>query len=86
MKNDKNKAAIFLNKATEVSQYYYGLASTEPVFFAIKQLIIKPENEEVKLDESEKEKAISEYLDNTYNLTKILNEKESKKKNNKFQI
>lgn len=86
MKNDKNKAAIFLNKATEVSQYYYDLASTEPVFFAIKQLIIKPENEEVKFNESEKEKAISEYLDNTYNLTKILNEKENKKKNNKFQI
>ena len=87
MKNDKTKAGIFLNKATQVSEYFYKLASKEPIFFAIKQLILKPENgEENKPNESEKEKSISEYLDNTYDLTKILNEKESKNKNNKFRI
>ena len=35
--------------------------------------------------EQKNEKEISEYLDNTYNLTKILNEKENKK-NNKFKM
>ena len=84
MKNDKNKAVIFLNKATEISQYYYELANKEPIFFAIKNMIIKPENaKENKISESEKEKEISEYLDNTYDLTKILNQKE---KNGKFKI
>lgn len=87
LKNDKNKAAIFLNKATEVSEYFYELASKEPIFFAIKKLIIKPEKgQEERPNESEKEKEISEYLDNTYNLTKILNEKDIKKNNNKFKI
>ena len=87
MKNDKTKAGIFLNKATQVSQYFYELAIKEPIFFAIKQLIIKPENgKENRVNESEKEKSISEYLDNTYDLTRILNEKESNKKNNKFRI
>ena len=84
MKNDKNKAAVFLNKATEISEYYYELANKEPIFFAIKNLIIKPENgEENRINESEKEKTISEYLDNTYDLTKVLDKKES---NNKFKI
>ena len=84
MKNDKNKATVFLNKATEISEYYYELASKEPIFFSIKKLIIKPEiGKENKAIESGKEKAISEYLDNTYDLTKILNEKES---NNKFKM
>ena len=87
MKNDKNRAVIFLNKATEVSEFFYELSNKEPIFFAIKKLIIKPENgEENRPNESEKEKTISEYLDNTYNLTKILNEKESKKSNNEFKI
>ena len=84
MKNDKSKAIIFLNKATEVSEYFYDLASKEPIFFAIKNSVVKPENgKEEKIDESEEEKTISEYLDNTYNLTKILNEKKNKK-DNKF--
>lgn len=85
MKNDKNKASIFLNKAIETSEYYYELASKEPIFLPIKTLIVKPsesseENKKIP-EETEKEKVISEYLDNTYNLTKILNEKENKKKN-----
>lgn len=87
MKNDKNKASIFLNKAIETSGYYYELASKEPIFLPINTLIVKPnesseENKKIP-EETEKEKVISEYLDNTYNLTKILNEKENNK-NNKF--
>lgn len=86
MKNDKNKAVVFLNKATEVSKYYYDIAREEPIFFAIKQKIIKPNDSENKdIVESEKEKAISDYLDNTYDLTKILNQKESRK-NKKFKM
>lgn len=86
MKNDKNKAVVFLNKATEVSKYYYDIAREEPIFFAIKQKIVKPNDSENKdIVESEKEKAISDYLDNTYDLTKILNQKESRK-NKKFKM
>ncbi|MDO5555609.1 MAG: tetratricopeptide repeat protein [Clostridia bacterium] len=81
MKNNKNKAAVFLNKATNTSRYYYDLACKEPIFFSIKQLISKPQDNLIKeLKESKKEKNISEYLDNTYNLTKILNEKENNHK------
>lgn len=88
MKNDKNKAVIFLNKAIEVSAYYYDLAIKEPIFFSIKQLIIKPQEDtqKEKPKESKKEQAISEYLDNTYSLTKVLNEKENKLNKNGFKI
>ncbi len=83
MKNNKNKATIFLNKAIENATCYYEIAKDEPMFFPIKQLIAKPKEEVNGIEESEKEKEISNYLDNTYNLTRILNEKENKK--NKFK-
>ncbi len=79
MKNDKSRAIMFLNKATEVSSEFYEKACEEPIFFSIKDQILKPENDN-KYTESDKEKSISEYLDNTYVLTKILDEK--KKGNN----
>lgn len=85
MKNNKNKAIMYLNKAVENSKYYFELASEEPIFFSIKKLIVEPKEEINKIEESEKEKSISEYLDNTYDLTRILNEKENKK-NNKFKM
>ena len=82
MKNDKNKAVVFLNKAVENSKYYYELANEEPMFFQIKKLIVKPEEEQIKeINESEEEKSISKYLDNTYDLTRVLNDK-----NNKFKM
>lgn len=81
MKNDKNKAIMFLNKAIAGSKYYYELAKEEPIFFSMKKLIEEPVGEVKEIEESEKEKNISEYLDNTYDLTRILNEK----KNNKFK-
>lgn len=81
MKNNKNKAIIFLNKVAENSKYYYELAKEEPIFFSIKKLIVEPKQEIKEIEESEKEKNISEYLDNTYDLTRILNEKE----NNRFK-
>ena len=82
MKNDKNKSVVFLNKAVENSKYYYELANEEPMFFQIKKLIVKPEEKQLKeINESEEEKSISKYLDNTYDLTRVLNDK-----NNKFNM
>lgn len=78
MKNDKSKAIMFLNKATYFSRRYYELAISEPIFYSLKQSISKPV-EEKEVSESVKEKEISDYLDNTYSLTKILNERKTKK-------
>lgn len=85
MKNNKSKAIMFLNKATENSDYFYKKASDEPMFFSIKDQINKPENN-VEYTESNKEKSISDYLDSTYSLTRILDKKkeENSKKNFKF--
>ena len=78
MKNDKQKAVMFLNKSTETSSEFYKRMSEEPIFFSIKDQILKPENDS-KYVESEIEKSISEYLDNTYLLTKVLDEKKKTK-------
>lgn len=74
MKNDKLKAIMFLNKATEISYEFYKKAIEEPMFFSIKDQILKSESD-AKHTESDMEKNISEYLDNTYILTKVLDEK-----------
>ena len=82
IKNDKNKSGIFINRAIEMNSKYYDIAINEPIFFPIRQTIEKPINNETKdVIESEKERTISEYLDNTYDLTKVLNEKKNKKSN-----
>ena len=81
MKNDKQKAIMYLNKAAENSMEFFRKASDEPMFFSIKGQIIEPE-EGKDIEESKKEKEISDYLDNTYTLTNLL-DKENKSKNNK---
>lgn len=83
MKNDKAKAIMFLNKATEISNVFYQKASEEPIFFPIKDQIVNSEND-TEYIESQKEKEISEYLDNTYFLTKILDEKQTKNSKRKI--
>jgi len=86
MKNDKQKAIMFLNKATEISSEFYNKMTEEPIFFSIKDQILKTENDN-KYIESEMEKSISEYLDNTYLLTKVLDEKKkTKNTKRKFSI
>ena len=82
IKNDRDKSLMFINKAIDFSSAYYNIANEEPIFLPIKKQIEKPiENEKKEtIQESEKEKIISEYLDNTYDLTKVLNEKENKRK------
>ena len=83
IKNDKNKAIMFLTKAIDFNSKFYDDMINEPIFFQIKKQIEKPNNaEEKEIKESDKEKTISNYLDDTYNLTKILNEKENKNKKN----
>ena len=73
IKNDKTKAATNINTAIQMDYKYYKIAVDEPIFLPIKQLIIKPDEEtEPEIKESEQEREISEYLDDTYNLTKYL--------------
>ena len=81
IKNDKNKAIMFINKAIEFNPKYYEYVQKEPIFFPIKKQIEKIDKLDKKIpEESEKEKIISKYLDNTYDLTKELNKKENKNK------
>lgn len=76
IKNNKPKAATNINSAIQLDYKYYKTAIEEPIFLPIKQMIIKPEEESFpKIKESNKEKEISDYLDDTYNLTKYLNNK-----------
>ena len=83
MKNDKQKAIMFLNKSTEISSEFYKKATEEPIFFSVKDQILKTENDNKDV-EGEMEKSISEYLDNTYLLTRVLDEKKNTKR--KFNI
>ncbi len=86
IKNEKSKSVMFLNKATEVSNKFYEMALEEPIFFSVKDQIIKPEKD-LEYSESKKEQEISDYLDDTYSLTKILDEKRnSKNEKKKFNI
>ena len=80
IKNDKNKAAMFINRAIEMDKKYYDIIESEPIFLPINQLIIKTEdNINVKvIEETEKEKKISAYLDDTYTLTRVLDQKQAK--------
>lgn len=79
--NNKNKAEMFINDAIEFDSNYFEIAKNEPIFFSIKNSINKPQEiKEPKIKETKQEKEISEYLDNTYALTKVLNQKASKTK------
>ena len=80
LKNDKTKAAIFLNKAIEVDPEYYKKSKEEPIFLDIKDSIKKPKENATKYidNRTEKEKDIEKYLFQTYILTKEI-EKEDKK-------
>ena len=83
LKNDKDKAALTIGKAINADSKYYKIAKDEPMLYPIKQFIkpgVEKEGKTYK-EEPPKEIMIEEYLSDTYNLTKILNEK---KENNKF--
>lgn len=84
MTNQKDKAALTIEKAINSDSSFYEIAKEEPILFPIKQYIKKPEQvvETKKQEETKKEKMIEEYLNDTYNLTKILNKQEEQSKNN----
>jgi len=76
LKNQKEKAILDINNALKVDSSYYEEIIKEPIIYPIKNLIIKPEEEtKIEYTETEQEKEIEEYLNDTYNLTKILNNK-----------
>ena len=82
MKNQKDKAALTVQKAIEADDKFYTIAKEEPILFSIKEYIKKPEIT-VKTnaqEETKTEQMIEEYLNDTYNLTKILNKQEESKK------
>lgn len=84
IKNDKNKATMFINRAIDKNNKYYKLVEEEPIFLPINKMIMKPKSD-LKLDfdeETEKERKISEYLDNTYSLTKVLDRRKANRINN----
>lgn len=83
IKNEKDKAIIFINKAIELDGKYVDIVKDEPIFLIIKQYINLPINvlEETKKDVklTEKEKMTLEHLEETYELTKSLSVNELKR-------
>jgi len=78
MKNQKERAVLDINNAMKIDYKYYEIAQNEPVLFPIRQSIMKPQNQvTAEYEETEQEKEIEEYLNDTYNLTKILNSKKN---------
>ena len=78
IKNQKEIAALDINNAIKADSSYYEIIKNEPIIFPIKHLIIKPEKEtKNEYKDSKEELEIEKYLNDTYNLTKILNEKRS---------
>lgn len=81
MKNQKEKAVIFLNKSIELDSNNYSKAKEEPIFFGIKKQLQKPEVETKKeqTQKSKKEQEIEDYLEGTYNITKKIDLNETAK-------
>lgn len=83
IKNERDKAITFVNKAIELDGKYVNIVKNEPMFLLVKQYINLPINvlEETKKDVklSEKEKMALEHLEETYELTKSLNVNELKR-------
>lgn len=78
MKNDKVKATLYINKAIEEDNKYYKIAIDEPIFLPIKKQIVQAEEKQNIKKESKKESIISNYLDDTYTLTKLMNDRKNK--------
>lgn len=76
MKNQKEKAVLDVNNAIKVDSSFYDIVQNEPIIYPIRNLITKPEGEiKPEHTETKQELEIEEYLNDTYNLTKILNSK-----------
>lgn len=83
IKNERDKAITFVNKAIELDGKYVDVVKNEPMFLMVKQYINLPINvlEETKKDVKleKKEQAAIEHLDEVYELTKSLNVNEIKR-------
>lgn len=83
IKNEKDKAIAFANKAIELDGKYVEVIKDEPMFLIVKQYINLPINvlEETKkeLNLNSKEIMAIEHLDEVYDLTKSLNLNEIKR-------
>ena len=83
IKNERDKAITFINKAIELDGKYVEIVKNEPIFLIIKQYINLPinvldeTNKEVELDA--KEEAAINHLNNVYELTKSLSVNEIKR-------
>ena len=83
LKNEKDKAITFVNKAIELDGKYVDIVKDEPIFLIVRQYINLPINvleetkKDVKLDP--KELMALEHLDETYELTKSLSINEFKR-------
>ena len=96
IKNDKEKAITFLNKALELDQELVEKYREEFLFIPIKQYVTIPVKEENEQDEkeqeenyAEKEKAVEQHLETTFDLVENLNYntiKDVKRKHNKKTI
>lgn len=83
MKNQKEKAILDINNALKVDSSLYETIIREPIIFPIKHLILKPETEtKIEYQETAQEIEIEEYLNDTYNLTKVLNSKKERHNRN----
>lgn len=83
MKNEKDKAITFVNKAIELDGNYVDIVKEEPIFLIIRQYINLPIN---VLEETKRniilpriEKSAIEHLDDIYELTKSLSVNEIKR-------
>lgn len=86
IKNQKEKAILDINNAIKVDSGYYNIAYKEPILFPIKHSITKPQTEaKIEYKESKQEQKIEEYLNDTYNLTKVLNAQKENVINKKKQ-
>lgn len=74
MKSQKEEAIKDIENAIKIDSTYYAQMKSEPILFSIKNQISKPhDNNKSKYQETAEELEIEEYLNNTYNLTKQLN-------------
>lgn len=85
LKNKKEKAIIYINKAIENDSQLYEKTKNEPILFCLKNQIIKKEETKNENPLSKKEIEIEEYLNNTYNITKKLNADRTNENIKKFK-
>lgn len=73
--NKKQQAISSVNNAIKLDSRYYEVSQREPVLFPIKKFIDKPAKKTTipEYSETKQEIEIEKYLNDTYNLTKILN-------------